>query len=92
MLPRISSAAHLSPLAVIVHFHAAICFADQAIQVFGNEIPLCNTLFLELFHSHMLNFCLLALSFQSQNGGVWKGRGVRKVPESAIKKDGQVDA
>jgi hypothetical protein len=47
-----------------VHLDSAVCFADQAI--FGNEISLCDTLFLELFHYLLLNFCLLALSFRSQ--------------------------
>jgi hypothetical protein len=58
VLPRISSA-------VIVLLHSAVCFADQAI--FGNEIPFRDTFFFELFHYLMLKFCLLALSFWSQN-------------------------
>jgi hypothetical protein len=66
MLPRFSSAAHqLSPPAVIVHLHSAVCFAYQAICSFA--IPSCDTPFLELFLYFMINFCLLAFSFWSVN-------------------------
>jgi hypothetical protein len=79
VLPRFSPAAHHhSPPAVIAHLHSAVCFADQAIFCF--EIPFSETLFLGLFLYFTINFCLLALSFQSQNSNADTAAAARGDP------------